>query len=121
MLSKFKRIPWLKQGAESINSLAFDTFEIINDMLIIRWSDGRESYIQPAVLRDACPCAECSGETDALGNLYTGYGRPKGENGYQLAEVRTVGYYALQPFWRDGHSTGIYRFELLRKLGNGGE
>ena len=29
-----------------------------------------------------------------------------------------VRHYALQPFWRDGHSIGIYRFELLGKLGN---
>jgi|TARA_B100000035_G_C21006708_1_gene557626 hypothetical protein len=77
MLGEFKRILWSKQGAERINSLSLDTFEIVNDMLIIRWSDGRESYIQPAALRDTCPCAECSGETDALGNVYMGYGRPK--------------------------------------------
>lgn len=118
-LGKFKIILWLKQGAESISSLALDTFEIVNGMLIIRWSDGQESYLEPVALRDACPCAECGGETDALGNVYGGDARPKGEDGYHLVDARTVGHYALQPFWQDGHNTGIYRFEILRELGHG--
>ncbi|MFQ6674535.1 MAG: gamma-butyrobetaine hydroxylase-like domain-containing protein, partial [Fidelibacterota bacterium] len=68
-------------------------------------------------MRDQCPCAECGGERDALGNVYMGYGRPRGESGYQLVGFRPVGYYAMQPFWADGHNTGIYRFELLKELG----
>lgn len=36
---------------------------------------------------------------------------------FQLLDVRQVGYYALQPFWKDGHNSGIYRLELLRELG----
>ena len=31
-------------------------------------------------------------------------------------DVQMIGYYAVRPFWRGGHDTGIYRCELLREL-----
>lgn len=96
--------------------LAMEAYEVVNEFLVIRWNDGEESYIPLKKLREACPCAECSGEKDALGNVYGGYGRPKGESGYEIADIRPVGYYAIQPFWKDGHNAGIYRFEILRTL-----
>lgn len=36
--------------------------------------------------------------------------------GIQLENVQAVGSYALQPLWSDGHSTGMYTWELLRAL-----
>jgi DUF971 family protein len=38
------------------------------------------------------------------------------ENAYIITGIQPVGYYAIRPFWKDGHSTGIYPFELLKKL-----
>jgi DUF971 family protein len=35
---------------------------------------------------------------------------------FQLDRFDVVGGYALQPRWRDGHSTGIYSFQYLRRL-----
>lgn len=32
--------------------------------------------------------------------------------------VELVGRYALRILWRDGHQTGIYDYELLRRLGD---
>ncbi|MEE2876767.1 MAG: DUF971 domain-containing protein [Candidatus Neomarinimicrobiota bacterium] len=95
-----------------------DRYEVINDLLVIKWKRGDESYIPLKGLREACPCAECSGETDALGNLYMGYGRPKSDGGYSIARIKPVGYYALQFTWGDGHDAGIYRFEFLKELGD---
>ncbi len=34
-----------------------------------------------------------------------------------MVDLREVGRYALQPIWQDGHDTGIYSFDLLRRLG----
>jgi DUF971 family protein len=34
----------------------------------------------------------------------------------ELAGVEAVGKYALQLVWMDGHRTGIYTFEYLRRL-----
>ena len=38
------------------------------------------------------------------------------ENSFLLKGIQPVGYYALRPFWNDGHHSGIYSFEFLRTL-----
>ena len=40
--------------------------------LAIGWNDGKDSFIDYKTLRDQCPCANCSGESDVFGNLYKG-------------------------------------------------
>jgi len=89
---------------------------VIGDQLALAWSDGQESYITLKDLRKACPCANCQGEPDAMGRVF----KPKvmyvGDS-YQAKRMQQVGGYALQVFWADGHSSGIYPFDLLRKLG----
>jgi DUF971 family protein len=88
--------------------------QIGND-LAIQWNDGTESYLDLEMLRRACPCAGCGGEPDVLGNL----SRPDVNympESFQLASFNIVGGYALQPRWRDGHNTGIYSFQYLRRL-----
>ena len=35
---------------------------------------------------------------------------------FLLKGIQPVGYYALRPFWQDGHHAGIYSFEFLRTL-----
>ena len=101
-----------------MSNLVVDKYEIVNDLLIIKWEGGNESYIPLIKLRDACPCAECSGEIDAFGNLYKGQAMPRTDAGCTILKVKTVGYYAIQIYWGDGHNSGIYRFELLKELGN---
>tara|TARA_Y100001949_G_C15703549_1_gene207763 strand:+ start:84 stop:419 length:336 start_codon:yes stop_codon:yes gene_type:complete len=108
----------VKQGSETVTSASLDKYEIVNDLLVIKWEDEEESYIPFETLRNNCPCAECKGETDALGNLYMGQGEPKSDAGKNLLSVKPVGYYALQLTWGDGHDSGIYRFELLKELGD---
>jgi DUF971 family protein len=34
----------------------------------------------------------------------------------ELVALEPVGNYAIQPFWKDGHSYGIYNWEYLRQL-----
>ena len=87
----------------------------IGNELAIRWNDGSESYLDLQFLRRACPCAACGGEPDVLGNIL----RPNvtySENSFDLAGFQVVGGYALQPNWRDGHNTGIYSFQYLRRI-----
>jgi DUF971 family protein len=87
----------------------------IGNELAIRWNDETESYFDLQFLRRACPCAACGGEPDVLGNIM----RPEvsfSENSFELTGFDIVGGYALQPRWRDGHSTGIYSFQYLRRL-----
>ena len=88
----------------------------IGQELAIKWEDGRESYISLERLRRACPCAECKGEADVMGNLYKGADKPLTPSAFELRQLVRVGVYALQPVWADGHATGIYSFEYLARI-----
>jgi DUF971 family protein len=88
----------------------------IGNELAISWNDGSESFFKLEALRRACPCAACGGESDVLGNI----SRPQvtyTDDSFRLTSFDLVGGYALQPRWGDGHSTGIYSFTYLRRLG----
>ena len=92
--------------------------QAIGNELAIKWDDGAESFIPLEKLRRACPCAGCKGETDIMGNLYKGPDRPLRPESFQLTRIANVGGYAIQPAWADGHSTGLYSFDHLRRLGD---
>lgn len=92
------------------------SIQLIGNELAIRWSDEMESYLPLEPLRRACPCATCGGEPDVLGNI----SRPHvayTTQSFELISWQQIGGYALQPQWRDGHVTGIYPFQYLRRLG----
>ena len=83
--------------------------------LVLVFEDGLEIYIPLQRLRQACPCAKCQGEPDALGRVI----RPLSQwvaSSYHLTRIERVGGYALQFFWADGHATGIYSLAYLRDL-----
>ena len=87
----------------------------IGNELAIQWNDGTESYLDLQFLRRACPCAACGGEPDVLGNIM----RPNvsyADNSFELVDFQIVGGYAIQPRWADGHGTGIYSFQYLRRI-----
>lgn len=87
--------------------------------LCLIWSDGQESYIDFVKLRNNCPCASCEGEPDVLGRVVKPM-KPDFTNvtaAYDLRELEFMGGYAIKLRWRDGHNTGLYSYDLLRKLG----
>ena len=89
--------------------------QLIGSELALQWNDGVESFIEVERLRRACPCATCGGEPDVLGNL----SRPDVSytpSSFELVGWQVIGGYALQPRWADGHSTGLYSFQYLRRL-----
>jgi DUF971 family protein len=92
----------------------------IGDELAIKWEDGSESFIPLERLRRACPCAGCKGEMDVMGNLYKGPEQPLTPAAFRLVRLERVGTYAVQPVWEDGHATGIYSFEYLRRAAEAG-
>ncbi len=88
---------------------------VIGNELALSFADGLEAYLPLPMLRRACPCAVCQGEPDALGRVV----RPTVEHGpraFELLKYETVGGYAIQLFWGDGHSSGIYSYAYLQKL-----
>lgn len=88
----------------------------IGDEIAIKWEDGTESYIRIERLRRACPCAACKGETDIMGNLYKGPEQKLMPQAFLLRKLERVGTYGIQPVWGDGHNSGIFSFEYLRKV-----
>jgi len=90
--------------------------QTIGDELAIKWEDGGESYIKLEALRRHCPCAGCKGEVDVLGHLARGPDQPLSPQSFQLVRIPSVGGYGVQPVWGDGHNTGIYSFDYLRRV-----
>ena len=84
--------------------------------LAIAWNDNKDSFIGYKLLREKCPCANCSGESDVFGNTYKGPEIKLTKNAYKLINVIKVGNYAIRITWGDMHSDGIFTFEKLRGM-----
>lgn len=88
----------------------------------IAWKDGHVSRWNFVYLRNACPCATCHEEREKTGRalgeakpvpvatfpMYTPPARP--------LEATPIGRYAIKFKWADGHESGIYSWEFLRRL-----
>ena len=98
-------------------SLKPEKIIIMEKHIAIKWSDDTESFISNKILRNSCPCAHCSGESDVFGNVYGGE-KLKGANEKQFLINRyiNIGHYAIRVIWKDGHSGGIYSYDFLRSI-----
>jgi DUF971 family protein len=90
--------------------------QLIGSEVAIAWDDGRESYFQGPQLRAASPSAETQGERDIFGQKYGGDGS-KDFAGVTVRSWEQVGNYAVRFDFSDGHRTGLYSYDYLRKLG----
>jgi DUF971 family protein len=88
----------------------------IGNELAIKWLDGGESFISLEKLRRSCPCAGCQGETDIMGNIYKNPEQKLSPTAFELKQIISVGGYAIQPMWADGHATGIFSFDYLLRI-----
>ncbi len=86
-----------------------------DNTLSIHWSDGHESFYPYGYLRSKCPCATCE-ETSPPAEQPVGGLPILGQKPLHPERAELVGRYALQIFWSDGHSAGIYAFDHLRNL-----
>ena len=81
--------------------------------LSILWEDGRRDNFDVRDLRLACRCALCIEEMSGRKLL-----DPKTvRSDVSPQKIASVGNYAIQFNWSDGHNTGIYSFKDLRALG----
>ena len=88
----------------------------------IDWGDGHHSEYSLGYLRDECPCATCTG-AHGTAPQKTNYSAPQPASPFQMYQptlrmirVEEVGSYAIQIQWSDGHGSGIYSFDHLRKI-----
>ena len=85
--------------------------------LQIEWNDGYSSTFPLDQLREACPCAVCRGGHEFMGREHD----PllieiKPARSYQITGAEIAGNYALRLSWDDGHDSGIYSWDYLRRL-----
>ena len=86
-------------------------------VLEILWSPELQRRYPFKFLRCECPCASCVNE-------FTGERILNPDSIPDTIEpvgVNFSGNYALKIDWADGHNTGIYTWELLRKLADAPE
>jgi len=81
--------------------------------LLIAWPDGTQSDIRLVNLRRACPCAICNADREAQGPDYIPL---YSDAETTVSNIKVVGYYGINIQWKDGHNTGIYEFNHLKKL-----
>jgi len=90
---------------------------VLDNVVAIKWLDGSESFLNNQTLRDQCPCANCSGETDVFGNIYKSNSpKTNDPNKYKINRYINVGHYAIRIVWEDGHNAGIFSFVFLKSL-----
>jgi DUF971 family protein len=82
----------------------------------ITWSDDVVTNYRASNLRRSCPCAGCVNE-------WTGEKMLDDKNipdDLSFDHISIVGRYALNFHFSDGHDTGIFSFNFLRNLSDGG-
>jgi DUF971 family protein len=89
----------------------------------IAWADGHTSHFDFVYLRDHCPCATCNDERAKRESLAEGSpafasspALPMFKPKPRAQSAQAVGQYAIQISFSDGHSTGIYSYDLLRTI-----
>ncbi len=95
------------------------TADAVKGELTITWSDGVEAVYSFALLRNACPCAECRGGHENMTSEPTPemFQIPEMDpRAISLRDIEAVGNYALVLHWEDGHEYGIYNWNYLRAL-----
>lgn len=88
---------------------------VIGQDLAVSFNNGLEIYLSLEKVRRACPCAKCQGEPDVMGKYFICKVDFR-NNSFDLIKMEAVGGYALQFYWEDGHSSGIYSYDYLRLL-----
>lgn len=80
----------------------------------IEWQDHLQQEFGLWKLRAACPCASCVDEWTGEALL----DKNTIPEDIAIEHLQSVGRYALGITWSDGHRSGIYTYERLRKMSN---
>jgi len=82
----------------------------------IEWADGVTSVFSAAELRRVCPCAGCVSEATGIRT----HDPATVPDDLEQSDLALIGNYAISMTFSDGHSTGIFTFEALRRLADEG-
>jgi len=87
------------------------TVHSVSRVLEVAFNDGRRFRLPFEFLRVCSPSAEVRGHGPGQETLQVG------KRDVTIKSVDTVGHYAIQPIFSDGHDSGIYSWDLLYELG----
>ena len=82
----------------------------------ITFHDGHVARFDLTTLRTGCPCAQCRGLRDRGEPAWP---RPGAPPELAVVDAEFHGAWGLMFTWNDGHGTGIYPFESLRRWSEG--
>ncbi len=86
--------------------------------LRVEWSDGVSAFVPFRTLRQSCPGATCNAERVKPPDPFRLLTASEVVAGDPVpTAMRPVGHYAYQITWNDGHDTGIFPLQTLRRLG----
>ncbi|MBF8299330.1 MAG: uncharacterized protein HW397_379 [Dehalococcoidia bacterium] len=88
-----------------------EKIEVTTAAITVRWDDKHVSVFPHRYLRGACRCAGCINELSGVRMI----GYDQVSPSVEALDWMTVGRYALQFLWSDGHDTGIYPYTMLRE------
>ena len=77
----------------------------------LTWADGVTRHYELENLRDRCPCAECRSRRERGLDVWPLSASPRP---LRIVDAELHGAWGLGITWNDGHTTGIYSWELLR-------
>ena len=80
--------------------------------ITVRWPDGAESRVANRTLRLSCRCALCVNEMSGEPMLDPA----SVPDDVQPMEIVPLGNYAVSIAWSDGHASGIYSWEHIRRV-----
>lgn len=80
-------------------------------VLELGYADGTVLALPFEFLRVYSPSAEVMGHGPGQETLQTG------KRGVEIVDLQTVGHYAIQPTFSDGHQSGIFTWDYLYHLG----
>lgn len=78
----------------------------------LAWSDGFTARIGFRMLRWQCPCASCVDEMTGIRTLQW----ERVPEDIAPMQLDPSGNYAVKITWSDGHASGIFTWDRLRKL-----
>ena len=78
----------------------------------IRWPNGSETALPHLKVRASCSCARCVDEYTGKQILDIASIPPD----IEVEEIQPLGNYAVSITWSDGHGSGIYSWDHLRRL-----
>ncbi|MHC1737273.1 MAG: gamma-butyrobetaine hydroxylase-like domain-containing protein [Ignavibacteriaceae bacterium] len=84
-----------------------------SNSLRVEWDNSEITEISALNLRKYCPCAVCMEERSMQSESFIPVFMAEQ---LLLKDIKVTGNYGILIEWMDGHSTGIYEFDILYRI-----